>query len=63
MYNEINIYLKKDTNGTFGESGDQTLENVVMWDQSPQMEILLGTRPVRDIPCLICAYLPLFKKV
>ena len=55
MYNEINIYLKKDSNGTFGESGDQTLENVVMWEQSPQMEILLGTRPVKDIPCLICA--------
>ena len=62
MYSEIDIHLKKDTNRTYGESGDQNIENVVMWDQNPQMEILLGTRPVRDIPCLICAYLALLKK-
>ena len=63
MYNEINIYLKKETDWTNGESEDQNLENVVMWDQSPRMEILLGSGMVRDIPCFICAYLAPLKKV
>ena len=63
MYNEINIYLKKDTIGTHVESRNQDLENIVMWDQSPRMEILLGSGMVTDISCFICAYLALLKKV